>query len=125
MVDLARVRDIPWAEEGRPSIKKIHVRRLLPGSVSIGIPAMIQVNRVARIGRQPAWRSGKTACCTVANLVKFYRIGPDLMAPRIVVANLEAHRFFRRAGVLDRPGNEPAGAGMLELRMQHFDRLRL
>jgi len=86
---------------------------------------MIQVNRVTRIGRQATDRTGKIACVTVAKMIQFDRVGTELMPARIVVADLEADRLFRRAGVPDRAAEEASVAGKLQARMKHFDRLRL
>ena len=49
-------------------------------SVSVGISAMIQVNRVARVGRQLPYGAGKIACCTVAQVLELQGVSSDLMA---------------------------------------------
>src|SRR5208282_699362 len=93
-------------------------------SVSIGIPAMIQVYRVARIVRKRPPGDLKISCCTTAKVIDPYRVRGHLMPLSIIVANLQVDRFGRGAGVLHRPAHEGAIDRMLELRMQYFDRLR-
>ena len=82
---------------------------------------MIQVNRVARIARKIAWRTGKIPCCTVAKVIQHDRIRAELMPARIVITNLEAYRLVVRSAVVNRAADEGSGPGMTQFRMYHFD----
>src|SRR5208337_3437327 len=93
-------------------------------SVSIGISAMIKVDRVTHIGWKHVCWKPKIFCSTAAKIIDPNRIRRHLMATTIVIPDLETHRFLRASGVLYGPGYIRSVGRMQQLRVQYFDRLR-